>query len=154
MQKRLRDCLDRITPMLGFRVRVTKKGGTPLGSLLSNKNLWSGVECGRGTCRTCAQPDERKEPCTLRNVVYESECRVCNPPGSRKEADKMGLGEKKALASLYVGETARSVGERAAEHWRDAENGKEESHMMEHQVESHGGAEPPVFAFKVVRSSV
>ena len=152
MQKKLRECLDRITPMLGFRIRVTEKGGTPLGSLLSNKNLWSGVECGRGTCRTCAQPDERKEPCTLRNVVYESECRVCNPPGTRKEADKQGLEERRALASLYVGESARSVAERAAEHWRDAESGKEESHMLEHQVESHEGEGPPQFAFTVVKS--
>ena len=43
MQKRLRECLDRINPMLGFKVRVTEKEGTPLGSLLSYKNLWSGV---------------------------------------------------------------------------------------------------------------
>ena len=103
-------------------------------------------------CRTCAQPDERKEPCTLRNVVYESECRVCNPPGTRKEADKQGLEERRALASLYVGESARSVADRAAEHWRDAESGKDESHMLEHQVESHEGEGPPQFAFTVVKS--
>ena len=42
LQKRMRDGLDRITPMLGFKVRVTEKGGTTLGSLLSNKKLWSG----------------------------------------------------------------------------------------------------------------
>ena len=63
-----------------------------------------------------------------------------------------GLVEKRALASLYVGETARSAGERAAEHWRDAETGKEESHMLEHQVESHGGEEPPLFELKIVKS--
>ena len=36
LQKQMRDGLDRITPMLGFKVRVPEKGGTPLGSLLSN----------------------------------------------------------------------------------------------------------------------
>jgi hypothetical protein len=80
-----------MTEMLGFRVRVAEEGGTSLGSLLSNKNLWSGDHCGRATCRTCAQPDERKEPCTLRNIIYESECSKCNQPGERKENDKNGL---------------------------------------------------------------
>ena len=55
LQKKLRECLDKITPILGFKVRVTERGGTPLGSLLSNKNLRRGEECGRTTCRTCAQ---------------------------------------------------------------------------------------------------
>ena len=72
LQKRMRECLDSMSPMLGFRVRVSEKGGTTLDSLLSNKNLWSGEHCGRGMCQTCAQPDEKKEPSSLRNVVYES----------------------------------------------------------------------------------
>ena len=38
LQKSVREVVDRITPMLGFRTRVTEKGGTQLGSLLSNKN--------------------------------------------------------------------------------------------------------------------
>ena len=87
----------------------------------------------------------------LRNVVYESECPKCNPPGSRKVADKEGLSEKRDEPSLYVGETTRSVAERAAEHWRDAETGKEESHMVEHQAASHGGVGTPEFSFRVVK---
>ena len=120
LQKRMKECLEKISPMIGFNVTVAERGGTSIGSLLSNKDLWSGVECGRVVCRTCAQPGERKEPCMKRNVVYESECSTCNPPGTRKEADKEGLGEKRERPSLYVGETARSVAERALEHWRDA----------------------------------
>ena len=53
--------------------------------------------------------------------------------------------------SLYVGESARSLNERAGEHWRDAESGKEESHMIQHQTGVHGADKPPEFAFKVVR---
>ena len=59
----MRDALDRLTPMMGFRVRVTERGGTSLGSLLSNKNLWSGEPCGREDCRPCKQPGDRKEAC-------------------------------------------------------------------------------------------
>jgi hypothetical protein len=52
--------------------------------------------------------------------------------GSRRVADKEGLKEQKDQATLYVGETARSVSGRAGEHWEDALGGKEESHMLEH----------------------
>jgi hypothetical protein len=41
----------------------------------------------------------------LWNVMYESECTKCNPPGTGREADEEGLEEN--LASLYVGEIAR-----------------------------------------------
>ena len=116
--------------MLGFRTRVAEKGGTQLSSLLSNKDPWSGVACGRVNCRTCAQPGEKKEPCMRRNIVYESECSQCNPPGSRKESDKAGLADTRGFPSLYVGESSRSISKRADEHWGDAEGGKPESHMM------------------------
>ena len=152
LQKTIKECLEKLSPMLGFKTRVAEKGGTPLSSLLSNKDPWSGVACGRAMCRTCAQPEERKEPCMRRNVVYESECGICNPPGSRKEADKTTLAESKGYPSLYVGESCRSVAERADEHWRDAESGKPENHMLEHLEASHGGQGPPNFNFRVVKS--
>jgi hypothetical protein len=117
LQKSMKEVLDRLATMLGFRVRVTEKGGTSLGSLLSNKHLWRGEPCGRASCKPCEQPGEKKEPCKARNVVYESECTWCNEPGSRKLADKMDLKERTEQANLYVGETARSISERAGEHW-------------------------------------
>ena len=150
LQKCMRGVLDRLTGMLGFKVRVTERGGTTLGSLLSNKNLWAGNPCGRRECRTCMQEGEKKEPCTKRNVVYESECGVCNPAGSRKLADREGLAEKRDIPSLYVGETARSIMERAGEHWADGLAGKEESHMADHQAMAHEG-EQPQFNFSVIK---
>ena len=151
IQKSMRDVVDRLKPMLGFNIRVTEKGGTQLGQLLSNKNLWSGQPCGRANCRPCQQKDAKKEPCTMRNIVYESECGKCNPEGSRKSSDKEDLQERRDVASLYVGESGRSLHERAGEHWRDAELMKEESHMREHLQEAHRGEENPDFRFKVVR---
>ena len=46
-------------------------------------NLSSGEQFGRVAvaCRTRDQPEERKEPCTIRHEVYEIECSKCNPPG-------------------------------------------------------------------------
>ena len=81
----------------------------------------------------------------MRNLVYESECKKCNPPGSRSSKDKEGLQERRDTVSLYVGKTARSLHERAGEHWRDADMRKEESHMMEHVEEAHRGEGEPEF---------
>ena len=61
LQKCMRDALNRLTPMMGFRVRVTERGGTSLGSVLSNNNLWSVKPCGREDCKPCKQPGEKKE---------------------------------------------------------------------------------------------
>ena len=33
LHKKMRETLDRVTPMMGFKVRVAEKGGTTLGSL-------------------------------------------------------------------------------------------------------------------------
>ena len=71
LQSRLKEVTDRLSSLVGFRMRVTERGGTKLGSLLSNKNLWSGVECGRMECRVCSQPGDKKEDCVRRNVLYE-----------------------------------------------------------------------------------
>ena len=68
---------------------VTDKGGTTLESLLSDKNLRKGEECDRLFRRTSAQRDKKKEPCTMHNIVYESKCGKCNPPGYRKEQDSL-----------------------------------------------------------------
>jgi hypothetical protein len=91
----------------------------------------------RKKCKPFEQEEEKKEPCTMRNISYESEWKKCNPPGSRRSSDKEGLQERRDTASLYVGEFARSLHERGREHWRDADMRKEESHMMEHEEGAH-----------------
>ena len=61
------------------------------------------------------------------------------------------MGWRRGIASLYVGESAKSVHERTLEHWRDAESGKEETHMVEHQAEAHRGEDTPQLRFRVVK---
>ena len=61
------------------------------------------------------------------------------------------LANQKGGPNIYVGESARSLHERSGEHWKDAEGGKEESHMVQHVGETHKG-EAPDFNFKVVKS--
>ena len=50
-----------------------------------------------------------------------------------------------------MGESSRSLKERAGEHWADAEGWKEERHMVEHQMQAHRGAENPAFRFRVIK---
>ena len=145
----MRDGLDRIMPMLGFKVRVTEKRGTNLGSLLFNKNLWNGEPCGRGACRTCAQhstrikkggnrlncitcsqKDEKRIDCRKRNILYESECALCN---NVKKDGKEDLKDGKG----YVVESSRSIYERAKEHASDREKQSEDSHQIKPWLTSH-----------------
>ena len=99
------------------------------------------------------QDQPEKEPCCQRNVLYESECGMCNELGGNKERDAEGLEDKREEASIYVGETARSVSERSKEHWKDMEKEKEESHMVIHWKTSHEGEqECPPFNFRVIKS--
>ena len=56
---------------------------------------------------------------------------------------------KKGPPSLYVGESSRSIQERAKEHWGAARRREEDSHMRKHQDMVHPG-EPPAFLFKLI----
>ena len=80
------------------------------------------------------------------NVVYENICTRCNPGA-------LGKGELKTPAegqpSLYVGETSRSIQERALEHWGAARRKEDLSHMARHQAMVHKGDDPE-FIFKVI----
>ena len=53
--------------------------------------------------------------------------------------------------SIYVGESARSLSERAAEHWSDFRVKEEDSHMLKHWMLQHGGQGEPRFRFEVVK---
>ena len=79
-------------------------------------------------------------------MVYESICSTCNP--SVKEKGEL-KAQKGGAPSLYVGESSRTVQERALEHWGAARRKDKTSHIDKHQQMEHGG-EQPDFHFKVV----
>ena len=99
-------------------------------------------------CVTCNQGGADIPNCTGTGVVYESICSKCNPSSLEKGELKEQEG---GIPSLYVGETARSIQERAEEHWGAAHKGCEKSHMVRHQRVEHPGEEPTVI-FKLVSS--
>ena len=103
----------RLAPLIGFTMRLTERGGTTLSSLLYNKNLWEGLVCGRQECRVCCQTGKKREDCIRRNILYESECDRCVTEVGSSDNNLERIGAK---ASLYVGESARSLFERSGEH--------------------------------------
>ena len=68
-----------------------------------------------------------------KNILYESECTVSNPVDASKEKEA-DLGKRQGV---YVGESSRSIHERALEHDGDYRGQKDDSHMMKHWLTSH-----------------
>ena len=141
-----KELLQRLEPILGYRIRVVERTGSILKSLLNQTSIGKGLMCGRELCITCNQGGEDIPACTRSSVVYENICTQCNPSAMAKgELREQAQGAQ----SLYVGESSRSIQERASEHLGAARRKEETSHMSKHQIMEHGGA-PPEFVFKVI----
>jgi Uri superfamily endonuclease len=83
--------------------------------------------------------------------MYESTCTLCNMDNDPEIKDK--YQRFKMEKAVYVGESARSIFERAQEHRKDAMDAKEDSHIYKHWRISHPELqEPPTFNIKVVQS--
>ena len=81
----LRQKMESLAPMLGYRFRIVENAGTALSNMLSNKNPWSGSACGRKKCHPCNQKSDKVDPCSAGNVLYESRCTLCNGLEKGKE---------------------------------------------------------------------
>ena len=148
LAKQVRVKMQEMEQMLGFKLRVVERTGRNLLTSFPQTRTWSGSKCGREECITCNQEGEELPECTRRSIVYESICTSCNPGATKKgELEEVMRG----APSLYVGESSRSIQERAGEHWGAARRGEDESHMVRHQRQVHQGA-PPQFYIKVISS--
>ena len=53
--------------------------------------------------------------------MYESSCSLCKADHEMKHGDKAKVKKvDRTMCGVYVGETGRSLNERAGEHWADA----------------------------------
>ena len=78
-------------------------------------------------------------------MVYESCCKLCNPVPSRKEdsSNQSSNSQGKPRDGVYIGETSRSLHERAVEHVRDAESFYPKAHIVKHWMSSHPELDSP-----------
>ena len=148
LARRLRELLNKNESILGFRIKVVERAGTPLARQFPLTNLFGGIPCGRTDCTTCAQGGENLPPCTRRSVVYENVCTTCHPEAVEGKEVK---NENLRLPAIYVGETCRSLAERAKEHWADYKAGLDGSHTKKHHISHHGGIGQPQFHLRPVK---
>ena len=98
-------------------------------------NPWAGDPCQRNDCLVCAQ--EGGGDCRKRNILYKTTCVQCK--GTDKEAS-------------YIGESARSGYERGRDHQEDYEKMEFDSHMLMHQILSHGELQEKLtFSMKILK---
>ena len=134
---------------LGFKIRVMERTGRNILTNFPQTSTWKGMVCGRQECVTCHQGGEDRPDCMRVNLVYENIYIKCNPGALNKGELKEPAEGSPSLYSIYVGETSRSIQERALEHWGAVRRKEELSHMARHQAQEHEGEEPE-FIFKVV----
>ena len=77
--------ITRISPIIGFSIKIVERTGASLGSRFPQASLWEDQECGRESCITCHQGGEQRIPCTKKSLVYENVCVSCNPGARSKE---------------------------------------------------------------------
>ena len=146
---RLRETLIRVEHILGYRIKIVERAGTPLARKFPLSKLGEGAKCGRENCTTCEQGGggEKLPPCRKRSVLYENICVLCNPQARDGKPVKTTQSD---VPSIYVGESSRSLMERGLNHWKDFKAGKEDSHILKHHILHHGGTGQPVFHLRPV----
>ena len=130
LTRRLREREVELAKLTGFGIKFQEGGGTQMVRLF-NTNLSGGLHCGRKPCPPCDSGEEgKKGDCKAQNLVYESVCTICNP-SIRQEDMKAGR------SGVYIGETSRTIHERALEHLKDASSFSQKSHQVKHWMNSH-----------------
>jgi hypothetical protein len=145
----MKEVMGKMEGMLGYRFKVEENSGTALKSLLSSRDPWAGGQCERTGCFNCHQASKQKPDCFQSNIVYESLCTVCNRDKQQDGGEEMTreTGGRDEQPSVYVGETSRSLHERAGELGKATEEKDIESHMVKHWSNHHEEGEQPTFRF-------
>ena len=154
LARAMREVIGRLENILGYKVKIVERSGTPLKLMFPLSKIGEGQQCGRLDCITCTQ-DNRGEtvpPCRKRSVLYENICTSCNPdvledPDNKKKK----FIPSKDPPSVYIGETSRSLYERGKEHWKSFKTRAEDSHILKHQELHHGGQGEPKFLLRPIK---
>ena len=127
-------------PTIGFRIKVVEWTGRTIQSLVPSlgwSSLWE-----EGCYTTCQQGAEVIPNCTQQSVLYENICNICIP-------GTMGKGQKRLVVQSI--ETSRSIAERSKDHWAEYKGGKEDNHIVNHQLLEHEGG-PASFKMRLIGS--
>ena len=132
--------LSRLT---GYSIKLVEGNGIPLSRLMPApipNRCWKGE-----SCPVC--PGTKHVKCSVRNVLYTGECLEC-VNGNGKDIETV----KTCTDMIYVGETSRSLGERALEHIEGGQRLDTNNFITKHWLNRHNDlTTPPTFRFTVVR---
>ena len=134
--------VEKLEGIIGCKIKVVERSGTPISRLFPLTRLWEGIPCAREDCVPCGQGGERIYPCNKRSVTYQNICLVCHPEGGNKVAK---FNPEAKVPGVYIGESARSLYERGGEHWKGYRERRDDSHIWKHQMLHHGGDTAPNF---------
>ena len=150
LAKNMREAESKLLELTGYQLKVVERCGMKLEDLLRKSDPWVGMDCLRETCLHCRTKEKckdiRKQSCTKRNLVYEIWCMECEEKDIRRIEERADGDEKrkkdlmeKMRVFKYIGETNRSVFERAYEHSKGIESLNSDSFMLKHSVDKHEG---------------
>ena len=92
-----------LSKLTGFYAKIVEGNGTPLGKMFEVPGRMK--NCASG-CEVCKYSTSRNSKCKTRNVLYTAVCRE-----TQHETEEEVCGDL-----LYIGESSRSLSERADEH--------------------------------------
>ena len=135
---------SKLAKMTKYNVKIVKKSGIQLCRLF--QRLYSPARCYWEGCPVCVYSDGKKSSkCRVANVVYEARCIDCQDLVSSGQILEKDVG-------VYVGETSRTLMERATEHVNGAENIDLDNFITKHWAHSHSSnSECPKMKFKVLK---
>ena len=130
----------KLAEISGYNVKLIEMSGITSSRLF--QRVPGRTACHWDTCPVCLVPDqdkkERNTVCRKSNVVYKATCVLCEEQvadGSREDTD----------IGIYVGESSRTLVERASEHMAGANLLKEDNFVVKHWVNDHQDQlSPPV----------
>ena len=108
----------------GLKFKIVEKGGKTVQRAVQKNNPTATGGCQGGDCLACKGGRGKGGACRKSNILYEIACQQC--PDGRQ--------------AVYLGETARNLYTRGREHGRNYDKKNEESFMIQHQKDKHGGA--------------
>ena len=107
--------MERIQHILGYRIKVVEKSGTPLNDLFQLEGLREEDKSGRQDGLPCGQEgEEKKTRCRKICILYESICKICNPEVTKQAT----IVPPKKNSSVNMEDSARIPKECTEENWR------------------------------------
>ena len=119
-----------------MQFRIVETGGIPVKRMVQKSNPMGTIGCTEENCLPCRTGQGDGGNCRSCGVNYQVECQLC-PPGQR---------------GLYIGETARNLYTRGAEHEDRCKANDAKSFMYKHQLKEHDSA-PANYIAKVTGSA-